>query len=84
MFCLVGQNPCESVIKSMILDRISSRNRHCEESAWADDVAISYSASSYTIEIATLPPVARDDVGLMSQLSCGFDISAAHKSICQL
>jgi len=48
----------------MILDRISYRNRNCEERS---DVAISYSASSYTIEIATLPSVARDDAGLMAQ-----------------
>ena len=55
----------------MILDRISSRNRHCEERS---DVAISCSANSYTIEIATLPSVARDDAGFMAQPPLGFDI----------
>jgi hypothetical protein len=37
-------------------------------------VAISCSANNYAIEIATLPPVARDDAGLMAQPHKGFDL----------
>jgi hypothetical protein len=55
--------------KRIIHDGTSLRNRHCEERS---DVAISYSKGSYTIEIATLPPIARDDGGLMSQPHKGF------------
>jgi len=60
--------------KRIILDHVGSGNRHCEESALADDMAISWRGDSYTIEIATLPSVACDDNRLMEQPSCGFDI----------
>gem|GEM_PF-2530158 len=55
----------------MVLDRRSLQSHHCEERS---DVAISCSGDRYTIEIATLPSVARDDGGFMSEPRKGPDI----------
>jgi len=57
----------------MVFDGTRFRKRHCEERS---DVAISCGGDSYTIEIAKLPSVAREDgnfwdnlVPLISRLS---------------
>jgi hypothetical protein len=52
--CVVNMNP----------NRKNFGNRLCEERS---DAAISCCANNYTIEIATLPPVVRDDAGFMTQ-----------------
>ncbi len=61
----------------MDTDHTNSKHRHCEERS---DVAISCYGSSFTIEIATLPSVARDDDVLRQSLSFGGGLSINSQS----